>query len=138
MFNSLFKLNYENETSNSILLCPICKNELLKIVSISYDDSVNDYIINYNCSLKSNNKTPQKINLKSLLYLKIRAQILQKIFLHIALTMNLTPPHFFVQSATIIYAKTVIKSIYYMNKIMTISKNCMKRKKIVKFIRIKN
>ena len=64
MFNSLFKLNYENETSNSILLCPICKNELLKIVSISYDDSVNDYIINYNCSLKSNNKTPEKINLK--------------------------------------------------------------------------
>ena len=64
MFNSLFKLNYENETSNSILLCPVCKNELLKIVSISYDDSVNDYIINYNCSFKTNNKTLKKINLK--------------------------------------------------------------------------
>ena len=65
MFNLLFKINKENETLNSLLLCPKCHNELLKIHSMAYDTLLNDYIINYKCSLK--NEEAQNIYLKKYL-----------------------------------------------------------------------
>ena len=66
MFNHLFKISEENDTSNSLLLCPNCQNELFKIISMVYDDLLNDYIIYYKCSLKKNDVTI-KINLKKYL-----------------------------------------------------------------------
>ena len=59
-----FKKNEDNDESNNFLNCPKCNNEILKIASMKYDDLVNDYIINYQCSHK---KEDQKINLKKYL-----------------------------------------------------------------------
>ena len=70
MFNQQYKLNNENEKNNSLLLCPNCQNELLNIYSMDYDDRINEYIINYACSLiNKNNKNNEtkKMNLKQFL-----------------------------------------------------------------------
>ena len=67
MFNQRYKLNNENVTSNTLLLCPYCEKELLKIISITYNEQVNEYIINYKCSLVKSNKEPNKINLNRFL-----------------------------------------------------------------------
>ena len=64
MFNLSFN-NY-NEISDSLLLCNECKNELLKIISMEYDDRINDYLINFECS-KKRSKDLNKIYLKKYL-----------------------------------------------------------------------
>ena len=64
MFNLSFN-NY-NEISDSLLLCNECKTELLKIISMEYDDRINDYLINFECSQKRS-KDLNKIYLKKYL-----------------------------------------------------------------------
>ena len=41
-----------DEDSNKILLCCECKNESLKIISMEYDERINDYLITFKCSKK--------------------------------------------------------------------------------------
>ena len=64
MFKQYLK-NY-NEIQDSLLLCNDCKKELLKIVSLDFDERINDYIIKYNCS-KNKEKEIKEISLKQYL-----------------------------------------------------------------------
>ncbi len=52
------------EHQNQLLLCQNCHKELLLIISMAYDNLINDYIITYKCSKKNEN---QKIELKKFL-----------------------------------------------------------------------
>ena len=67
MFNQRLRINNQNGEFNSLLLCPNCHNEILMISSMAYDDLINDYIINYKCSLINKDNENQKINLKEFL-----------------------------------------------------------------------
>ena len=52
------------EHQNQLLLCQNCHKELLLIISMTYDNLINDYIITYKCSKKNENR---KIELKKFL-----------------------------------------------------------------------
>ena len=64
MFNLSYK-NY-NDNSKSTLLCNKCQNEWLKIISMEYDERINDYIIEFKCS-QNISKNCEKMNLKDYL-----------------------------------------------------------------------
>ena len=63
----MFSFNRDYDSSNSIVSCPNCKNELLKINSIIYDNLNKDYKISYKCH--TYNDSIMNINLKKLLML---------------------------------------------------------------------
>jgi hypothetical protein len=86
---------------------------------MEYDELINDYIITYKCSQKDDN---QKIELKKYL---------------IVLTMNIARHLFIVLNVMMIYAKIVIMSIYYLNKILSILPSIIQKKNFAKFIKIK-
>lgn len=64
----MFKTSYKNnnETLDLLLLCKECKNEYIKIISIEYDERINDYIISYKCS-KAKSKDIKETKLKEYL-----------------------------------------------------------------------
>ena len=139
MFNQLYKLNNENEKNNSLLLCPNCQNELFIIYSMKYDDRINEYIINYTCSLlnkNNNNNETKKINLKQFLITQNSNSNTSKNFPSYCPYHEFNPAPFFCPECNDNLCKDCILSIYYMNRIMNISKNFIKIRKITKCIKI--